>query len=467
MSNPIHPNPPPQTDKILARVRTDNENTINETHPQWEAAREAVLAQISTPNNSNFPSTLAIAPSLTPGPKTGGRRGRGARRGSPIARGTITVRPAVDPNALHTPPSGGRARARGKNRGGRPRGTRTVRGSTRGGKRKRTSDDEHDDTDASETFAPLPTQSRSGRKIFQAATAPVSTIKIDDDHNDDEIRNQNAMPPPPLLFRTPLHPAASTTTTTNNAPLSSEQKRKARYRRPPGAAAVCKNCQRGHSPASNVIVFCDGCNKPWHQYCHDPPIRGEMAQIQEKEWFCADCTVLREESGRLKGRVSGEGMTLVEKRAYLLTLPPSHLVSLLLHATHLHPSLPIFFPPNALSHHSNPPSLPPKTLSNPPPATSTHQPPLPLVLPPSIPTNQQPQPPIPPPPPIPVDETYYEEEEHLPYPKAGNGIQLPPEEEDMAFLLDGDAAVFSHWVGRPMQQGLGMVGMTGVGAVRG
>ena len=297
----------PHVNEILARVRADNEKNVNETSPQWEAAREAVLAQMSAVDPTSLPSPLATAPGQISGTKTGGRRGRGARRagGSPLARGTITVRPATDLSVLETPPSSGRARARGKNRGGRPRGSRAARGGTRGGKRKRTSDDEHDDTDASETFAPLPTQSRSGRKIFQAATAAVPTIKIDDDEVD---RNHNGMPPPPLLFRTPLHSAAST----NNASTPSAQKRKARYRRPPGAATVCKNCQRGHSPASNVIVFCDGCNKPWHQYCHNPPIRGKMEQIQEKEWFCADCTVLREESGILQGRVSGEGMSLVE-----------------------------------------------------------------------------------------------------------------------------------------------------------
>jgi hypothetical protein len=38
----------------------------------------------------------------------------------------------------------------------------------------------------------------------------------------------------------------------------------------------------------------------------------------------------------------------------------------------------------------------------------------------------------------------------LPYPKAGYGILLPPESEDMAYLLDEDVEVFSHsWIGKP------------------
>lgn len=41
-------------------------------------------------------------------------------------------------------------------------------------------------------------------------------------------------------------------------------------------------------------------------------------------------------------------------------------------------------------------------------------------------------------------ETGYDED--LPYPKAGNGIVLPPESEDMEWLLDDDYETFSHTV---------------------
>lgn len=44
------------------------------------------------------------------------------------------------------------------------------------------------------------------------------------------------------------------------------------------------------------------------------------------------------------------------------------------------------------------------------------------------------------------EDTYdlYAESDPLPYPKAGNGIPLPPESEDLAFLIDDDAVTFSH-----------------------
>ena len=37
-------------------------------------------------------------------------------------------------------------------------------------------------------------------------------------------------------------------------------------------------------------------------------------------------------------------------------------------------------------------------------------------------------------------------DEDLPYPKAGNGILLPPEREDMEWLIDDDYQTFSHTV---------------------
>ncbi|KAL9110806.1 MAG: hypothetical protein Q9187_008003, partial [Circinaria calcarea] len=291
MSEPIDPNLSAEVNEILARVRANDGRDVDRNSPQWEAAREAVLAEMNNNEDMNASTPTAMSRGAS---KTGGRRGRGGRRGgSPIARGTIRVHTIADAGEEGTPPSGRARGPRRGNRGGRPRGSRAARGSMRGGKRKRASEDdeegdEKDDTDASETFTPLPTQSRSGRKIFQAATN-IPIIKIDD---------QSPAPSPSLAV-----PVST---------VAIRGKRRGRYRRLPGAAAVCKNCGRGHSPASNMIVFCDGCNKPWHQYCHDPPIRGDMAQIEEKEWFCADCTVLREEKEQLEGNISGEGMSLVE-----------------------------------------------------------------------------------------------------------------------------------------------------------
>ncbi|KAL8645474.1 MAG: hypothetical protein Q9210_006686, partial [Variospora velana] len=242
------------------------------------------------------------------GVKRGTARGRGGARKPKIKVETPT---AGDASLLTaTPPigtkgsaarSGGRARgaaATGRvNRGGRPRGSRAGTSSARGTKRKREPDSEEkdkDDSDVSEVITPLPTQTRSGRKIIQA-----NPVVIDLDPK----------PPPsqqPSATVTAVEPQPAAA-----AAAGSRGRGKKRASRP-GEASVCKNCGRGHSPASNMIVFCDGCNEPWHQHCHDPPIPRDVIRVEEREWFCADCLVLRDERAHVEGKVSAEGMSVVE-----------------------------------------------------------------------------------------------------------------------------------------------------------
>lgn len=227
--------------------------------------------------------------------KTGGRRGRGGRRQLDKQEAREGVGTALVSNQTTEEVDGGNDRGKGKGRGrggGRPRIHRGG-GSGRGNKRKRGQSEEEegggkDDTDDSENFTPLPTQSRSGRRIFKAST--FSPVVID-------LETTAGTQPPPA------NDLSGTVEGGKNG--------RKRYRKP-GEASVCKNCGRGHSPRANVIVFCDGCNTPWHQHCHDPPITAEVVRVEEKEWFCGDCEVLREEKAQLEGRVSAEGMSLAE-----------------------------------------------------------------------------------------------------------------------------------------------------------
>ncbi|SLM41254.1 Zinc finger, RING/FYVE/PHD-type [Lasallia pustulata] len=397
----FHPptNPPlsASTTALLARVTT--------TPTAWESARAQILSQMTTTYNLSLstPSTNTSLP-------TSSRRGRGARaskRASPAARGTIKVQRTGDPNSDTptndnnnsgllienepgtTTPASTRGRGRGRgSRGGRPRGS--GRGGTRGGKRKRSSssasgkdEDGGADTSASETYTPLPTSSRSGR---------------------------------PLLKPQPFFPSPATL---DSNPLANKRKRR-HYRRP-GEASVCKNCGRGHSPESNAIVFCDGCNAGWHQFCHDPVIGGEVVREREREWVCGGC----ESGGRVAGkglgeRVRGEGWGAEEKRRYFEGLPHTELVSLLLHASALHSDLPLFAP-----------DAKPTVAVKPSPAVQQQQADrdtnTELVDLASLPTDEE-----------------SEYEELLSYPKAGNGIKLPPESEDLAVLVDDDMIAFSH-----------------------
>lgn len=255
-------------------------------------------------------STPATVPQ-TKRAKTGGRRGRAGRHAGgrpPKVKLELTVNTPTMPGDVSIPSGSRKPRGKGKGMnigrgrgfgGGRPRGSRAgtsvARGMGRGIKRKREDEDEgdKDDTDASETYGPLPTQSRSGRKISKVASlthVPRTVIDLE-----------------PNTVATPTEGPK----TTEKLGSGKKEKGKKRYRKP-GETSVCKNCGRGHSPASNVIVFCDGCNTPWHQHCHDPPIPWDVVRIEEQEWHCAVCEVLREERIHLEGKVSAEGLSLVE-----------------------------------------------------------------------------------------------------------------------------------------------------------
>ncbi|KAL9600692.1 MAG: hypothetical protein Q9219_003022 [cf. Caloplaca sp. 3 TL-2023] len=337
---------------------------------------------------------------------------RGVKRGTTSGRGGRKPRIKVetpdtgDVSITAITPVGNRGtgpgRARGGrasrgNRGGRPRGSRAGASSARSVKRKREDDDEKNDSDVSEIITPLPTQSRSGRKITHATN--FSPIVIDLEEKTGVSTARTAAKPPAL-------PAEARETAKGKGKKRSTG---------PGEASVCKNCGRGYSPVSNMIVFCDGCNGPWHQFCHDPPISTEVIRIVEQEWFCADCQILREEKVHAEGKVSAEALGLVEKRRYLQSLPTTTLVHLLLHSAILHPDLPIFATP-----FGGPlPEKPKKPI--------TH------FVDPTAPVDEE-------------DESYdlYPDSELFPYPKSGNGVLLPSIYSNLKLLVDGDSKVFSH-----------------------
>ena len=219
-----------QTESILKRINANAANAAAAGTPGWEAAREQVIKDMAT--SDKFPTPTPPRDTGTPS-----RGGRGGKRASD----TGSIEAKMEGEASQAAPGlGGRGRG-----GGRPRGR--GRGGGRGGKRKREDRDDDDLSEDSEVYSPAVTMTKSGRSV-QKPTAFV---------------------PPP-----------QSPTTTN--------KRKRPYRRNP-ESAVCKVCLRGTSPASNMIVFCDGCNTPYHRYCHHPPIDQAVVDEVDKEWYCSQC----------------------------------------------------------------------------------------------------------------------------------------------------------------------------------
>lgn len=242
------------TEEILKRVSANNFVVPAAGTPGWEAARQQVLKsmvtsdKILTPPPQDVPATARAASAKVGAVPTNGH-GVGLRNSS-VASGASSggslPKDGSGASGAHieTPRGRGRGRGRGSGRG---RG----RGGGRGGKRKRNSEDGDDATSSSdgETYTPLATTTKSGRTISK----PTSYV-----------------PPPPSA------PASGT-------------KRKRAYNRKNPELTVCVVCERPHSPESNAIVFCDGCNTPWHRYCHFPPIEQVVVDVPEMEWFCARC----------------------------------------------------------------------------------------------------------------------------------------------------------------------------------
>lgn len=124
------------------------------------------------------------------------------------------------------------------------------------------------DTDISTSYTPLPTRTKSGRNVNK----PVSFV--------------------PTL---PEPSRSSKRFKTAKAML----------------AASCCACHRSTDASGNRIVFCDICNTPYHQYCHDPPIDNEFVVVEEKEWLCGPC--LRSKEHVLKGTdglIAGTGLSV-------------------------------------------------------------------------------------------------------------------------------------------------------------
>jgi len=269
---------------------------------------------------------------------------------------------------------------------------------------------------------------------------------------------------PPSLVA-PTAASSSPSTRTNSASVAHEAspstirthpKIKRRVYRGREQFALCDHCLRGHGPPGNVIVFCDACNKCWHQRCHDPQVPKQVVADTKAEWFCTECDRILHGNKKDKKPpakpsparpvaqalpsvpatvaysgilVGGAALTSDQKVAYLNTLTKDKLMSLVLQAADLAPHLPLFQTPVLAP-------VPPQAQF-----TSTYV--TPVSKPPAFAAANGASPAE-----I-ADEGYddYFDEHAALYPKPGNGLQLPPESVDMHMLLEGkDCRTFSHWV---------------------
>lgn len=179
-----------------------------------------------------------------------------------------------------------------------------------------------------------PIEGRSRCKSYIRPFSTYSNIKIaQDDSEEEEFTMEGIKTKSGRKVHRPTQfdPAAKTPT-----------RRRGPYRRFHDSR-ICRICQRGHSPQSNMIVFCDGCNTPYHQLCHDPPIDDLVIAVADAEWFCKECSSKRTDRPLVIG-MSGATLTEEEKRTYFASLPMGSLVELLFFAEKMHPDLQLYDP---------------------------------------------------------------------------------------------------------------------------
>lgn len=247
---------------------------------------------------------------------------------------------------------------------------------------------------------------------------------------------------------------------------------------------MCEHCLRGYGPLKNVIVFCDGCNRCWHQKCHDPIIPRKLVLDPSTEWFCNECSAIKEKAERVKRVAPAQKIakttTKTEKPVTSTTLPipaeqarlnywkslsKEDLIEILVmqsSAIALNPSSQVSNSPSQLQLPAPQPHQPTTAATGPPPTSTA--PPAPSTkntLTASYPTPNRDL--------SDLDPEAQDDEQQLAgdeydddyddlldeharlYPKPGNGVQLPPESEDLGMLLEGgpeagsgNRGTFSH-----------------------
>lgn len=319
---------PASTQDILRQIG-ENRNIVQGS-PEWVAAREKVMKQMAMaqgPSSTASAASQSTAPASAATPKqpTSTNATRGRPRGRPKGSGTkrneqpssstpsSTIRLAPPVKIENATPTKARS-----SRGGRTKSTARARGPKRH-KRKRSDNDS------------------AGEQTPDSL-----------DESDDEGSKSEQFPLVTKSGRSVQKPSSFVPTTIASGTPDAGSRRQRRPKPQKGEQLIfCVKCLRGHSPPSNEIVICDGCNDGYHQWCHDPVITQDVIAEISKSWFCGKCQHAKEvESVPLDRRVSGLEMSKKERDYYLSTLSADTLLSLLMHATHIHPDLPIF-PPSA------------------------------------------------------------------------------------------------------------------------
>ncbi|KAK0715112.1 hypothetical protein B0H67DRAFT_234634 [Lasiosphaeris hirsuta] len=191
------------------------------------------------------------------------------------------------------------------------------------------------------------------RKRVKGQGEETSSLSSLSELDEAEKAPENATPAAPLTM-TKSGRQVQKPMTYNPAAMDLSTKKRVHYGKRTAEQALCKKCTRMHSPASNQMAFCDGCNDGWHQMCHDPWIDDAIVRDASRSWYCENCIEKRNRHLAKKQKVeprappqpppkeSWASKPPQQKRAYLMTLTNQELIALVMTSLELHPDLPIF-----------------------------------------------------------------------------------------------------------------------------
>ncbi|KAK7943338.1 uncharacterized protein PG986_012451 [Apiospora aurea] len=291
--------------------------------PQFSAATEMILKRIrgepTSFNNAVSPASAAgVSQSTYEDAKRRLVMSMNTTLTLPMPSSSASPAPTPTPNlyshntATSRPPSGNTSKPAPTPKGANKRGK-----AQKGGKRKKMKGEKGEEDDSS---------SLSELSDMESDGAPPDPAVLTMTKSGRQVQK-------PIQF-TPAQAAAAS--------------KKKHYGKRTPEQALCKVCTRGLSPASNQIVFCDGCNVCWHQLCHDPYIDDEFVSDESRSWFCRGCSAKKEKQLAKKKSVNGfKGVSWAnksaeQKRNHLSNLQPAQLVNMVMYALELHPDLPIF-----------------------------------------------------------------------------------------------------------------------------
>lgn len=144
-----------------------------------------------------------------------------------------------------------------------------------------------------------PRKSAVRTKVKEASPAPVS----EEEEEEIEIVEEKAAPAekepspgkepsPATTSKRPTRASAPTTfkpppkakpapKPVNKAPTTEEEESSSEEE----DDELCAVCQSGESEPPNEILFCDNCDRAFHQACCSPPV----TEVPEDDWLCKDC----------------------------------------------------------------------------------------------------------------------------------------------------------------------------------